>query len=43
MRREKTKPQTATVTSCGFVVCLRVLNFTINSTEIFQVFTVFGV
>ena len=45
MRREKTKPQTVTVTS----VCSRVLNFTvtgqytINIPEIFQVFTVFGV
>ena len=49
MRREITKPQTATVISfvIGFEVCSRVLNFivigqyTINIPEIFQVFMVF--
>ena len=30
INREKTKPQTAVVISCGFEVFLRVLNFILN-------------
>ena len=46
IRQEITKPQTATVISCGFEVCLHILNviligqYTINIPEKFQVFTV---